>query len=137
VKRQLIAPKKVYGIDTGLINAVGFQPSQNTGHLLENLVFLELRRATRQLYYYLTKGGFEIDVYLPDRKLFVQVAQHVNNPDVYAREMRALNEAVAEIDGSQGLLLTMDSEIRNARNVSSIQTLSVTDWLLRASDETV
>lgn len=137
VKRQLIAPKKVYGIDTGLINAVGFQLSQNTGHLLENLVFLELRRATRQLYYYLTKSGFEIDVYLPDRKLFVQVAQHVNNPDVYARELRALNEAVAEIDGSQGLLLTMDSEVRNARNVSSIQTLSVTDWLLRASDETI
>jgi hypothetical protein len=138
VKRQLIAPKKVYGIDTGLINAVGFQPSQNSGHLLETLVFLELRRATRQLYYYLTKSGFEIDVYLPDRKLFVQVAQYVNNPDVYAREMRALNEAVAEIDGSQGLLLTLDSEFRNARNVSSsIQTRSVTDWLLRASDETV
>ena len=47
VKRQQVAPKKVYAIDTGLVNAVGFSFSPNTGKLLENLVYLALRRRTR------------------------------------------------------------------------------------------
>jgi hypothetical protein len=46
VKRQQIAPKKVYAIDTGLASAVGFAFSANTGRLLENQVFLALRRQT-------------------------------------------------------------------------------------------
>ena len=49
VKRQQIAPKKVFGIDTGMINSVGFHFSPNTGKLLENLVFLTLRQQTRGL----------------------------------------------------------------------------------------
>lgn len=51
VKRQQVAPKKVYAIDTGLANAVGFSFSPNTGKLLENLVFLALRRRTSEVHY--------------------------------------------------------------------------------------
>ena len=40
VKRQQIAPKKVYCVDTGLAHSVGFSFTPNTGKLLENLVFL-------------------------------------------------------------------------------------------------
>jgi predicted AAA+ superfamily ATPase len=40
VKRQQIAAKKVFPIDTGLANAIGFSFSANMGKLLESMVFL-------------------------------------------------------------------------------------------------
>lgn len=49
VKRQQVAAKKVYAIDTGLASAIGFSFLPNTGRLLENLVFLALRRHTENL----------------------------------------------------------------------------------------
>ena len=54
VKRQQIAAKKVYAIDTGFANTVGFGFFPTTGNLLENLVFLALRRQTKDIYYYAT-----------------------------------------------------------------------------------
>ena len=81
VKRQQIAAKKTYGIDTGLINAVGFKFSPNTGKLLENLVFLALRRETREIYYYTSPEGYEVDFYLPESRQLIQVTQHMTNPD--------------------------------------------------------
>lgn len=130
VKRQQIAPKKVYGIDTGLINAVGFHFSPNTGHLLENLVYLELRRSTRHIYYYTTRSGYEVDIYLPEEKLLVQVSQDIANPEVYVREMRALREAASEIKGTHGLLLATDGDVRNAHEEGQIEIRAVADWLI-------
>lgn len=73
-----MAPKKVYAIDTGLANAVGFSP--NTGKLLEDLVFLALRRRTPEVYYYTSPGGFEVDFYLPETRELIQVSQNLAQP---------------------------------------------------------
>ncbi len=56
VKRQQIAPEKIYCIDTGFVNKVGFGFSPNTGKLLENSVFLAVRR-TNQLPYAICCGS--------------------------------------------------------------------------------
>lgn len=42
VKEQEKSPRKVYAIDTGLVNTIGFRFSENAGRLAENVVFLEL-----------------------------------------------------------------------------------------------
>ena len=69
VKRQQIALKKIFCIDGGLSNAVGFGFSANTGRLLENLVFLALRQqSAKGIYYYTTPGGNEVDFYLPEKQ---------------------------------------------------------------------
>ena len=44
LKEQIIAPKKVYCVDNGIINVVSFKLSQNFGKLMENLVAIELLR---------------------------------------------------------------------------------------------
>ena len=69
VKRQQIAPKKVYPIDTGLANAVGFAFSPNTGKLLENVVFLALRRRTQEI---------SITLRLPDSRWIFTCRRAVN-----------------------------------------------------------
>ena len=57
VKRQQIAPRKIYCIDTGLVTKVGLDLSPNTGKLLENLVFLTVRRTTQDIYYFSSPAG--------------------------------------------------------------------------------
>jgi hypothetical protein len=44
LKKQEKAPRKVYSIDTGLCNAVGFRILQNLSKLMENLVAVELKK---------------------------------------------------------------------------------------------
>ncbi len=102
VKRQQIAPKKVYAIDTGLANAVGFFFSPNTGKLLENLVFLALRRQTPEVYYYTSPGGYEIDFYLPRTGELIQVSQNLAQPTTREREIRALSDALRGLGLTRG-----------------------------------
>lgn len=52
LKSQSVNPKKIYCIDTGLINSVSSSFSKNIGHIFENAVFLELRRSFREIYYF-------------------------------------------------------------------------------------
>ena len=106
MKRQQIAPKKVYCIDTGLASTVGFGFSPNTGKLLENLVFLALRRQTRDIYYYTTPSGYEVDFYLPEKRQLIQVAQHLENPSTREREVRALEDAVKGVNAQSALILS-------------------------------
>ncbi|MEA3386059.1 MAG: DUF4143 domain-containing protein [Thermodesulfobacteriota bacterium] len=41
--------------------------SGNTGKVLENLIFLELRRKTDFIWYYKTRGGYEVDFLMQDK----------------------------------------------------------------------
>jgi uncharacterized protein len=130
VKKQQIAPKKVYCIDTGLVNSVGFSFSPNTGKLLENLVFLALRRQTRDIYYYQTPGGYEVDFYLPEKHQMIQVAQHLENPAVREREMRSLEEAFKNLAVQSALVLSDTTEEPFEIGGVPVRVQSVADWLL-------
>jgi predicted AAA+ superfamily ATPase len=55
VKKQLLNAKKVYGIDLGLMRQLSFQHSENQWQLLENLVFLELKKQAKTIYYHHNK----------------------------------------------------------------------------------
>jgi predicted AAA+ superfamily ATPase len=133
VKRQQIAPKKVYTIDTGLVKAVGFAFSPNSGKLLENLVYLALRRQTKEIYYYLTPSGYEIDFYLPRERRLIQVSQDINQPSTYEREVRALVEAMHTLDIRSSTLLTTNNHPPFKADGLTIEIVSVLDWLLMGS----
>jgi len=130
VKRQQIAPKKIYGIDTGLINAVGFQFSPNTGKLLENLVFLALRQQTHEVYYYTSPEGYEVDFYLPERRQVIQVTQRMDNPPTRQREFRALEAATRHIKVEQALILSEANEEPQVIGDVPVAIRSVAEWLL-------
>lgn len=71
-KSRMINPAKMYTIDTGLLNAMTFQNSADSGPILENMVFMHLRRNKYQVEYVNTKNGFETDFF----------ARHPVNKDV-------------------------------------------------------
>jgi hypothetical protein len=131
VKRQQIAPKKIYAIDTGLARAVGFAFSPNRGRLLENLIFLALRRQGRDIYYLTLKDGYEVDFYLPHAGLLIQVAENLQQEQIREREIRALKAAMSSLNLQEGLILTANGEdsLRSGNMTIHIQPMAT--WLLR------
>ncbi len=130
VRRQQIAPKKVYSIDTGLANVVGFFFSPNTGRLLENLVFLALRRKTEEIYYFASPGGHEVDFYLPQERQLIQVAQDLEHPTTRERELRALTDAMQRLGLSHGIILSDVGARPIEESGAIIEICPTAEWLL-------
>ena len=130
VKRQQIAPKKVYSIDTGLAKAVGFSFSADSGKWMENTVFLALRRKTHEIYYYTTPAGFEVDFYLPNSRQLIQVAHNMDQATTREREIRALLDAQNTLDISSGLILTNANGDAVNENGRTITIRSLAEWLV-------
>jgi hypothetical protein len=111
IRRVQNNPKKIYAIDNGLARAHTVSLSKNSGHALENAVYLDLRRSGAKVYYYLTKKNHEIDflVRTPAGELrLYQVAYETTDKDTLMRETRALEEAEQEL-GIHGTLITKDN----------------------------
>lgn len=111
LRRVQSNPRKIYTVDPGLATAMNPDFSPNWGHLFENLVFLDLRRAGYQVYYYQTQAGHEVDFYARDplgRVRLLQVCFDDSQPDTLKREVRALRDAEEEL-GVEGELITVRS----------------------------
>lgn len=130
VKRQQIAPKKVFLIDVGLSNEIGFHFSPDTGKLLENLVFLYLRKKSQNIFYGITSEGYELDFYLPDDKQIVQVSQSLINPNTRTRELRAIESSIKEFDVKKALLLADSDEPSFQIQGVPVEIKSVVKWLI-------
>jgi predicted AAA+ superfamily ATPase len=104
-----VNPRKVYVVDTGLALACTRRTTPDSGHLLENWVFLELRRRGRTPAYYVTASGREVDFVMPGangRPALVQAAWDLGAAETRNRELRALDEAMAELRVREALLVT-------------------------------
>ena len=131
VKRQQVSPKKIYVIDAGFVNEVGFSFSANTGKLLENLVFITLRRQNPEIFYYVSDNGYEIDFYLPGKHQLIQVAQQIDYESTREREIRAIMDAAKEIDVRSAIILCDKNEPPKEYGQLNIQIKAVTDWLVQ------
>ena len=61
LKQQMNKPRKLYCIDTGMVNAVSFKLSSDIGRLYENLAFIHLLRTGNEVYYWQDMKGLEVD----------------------------------------------------------------------------
>lgn len=130
VKRQQVAPKKIYCIDTGMVESVGFSFSPNSGKLLENLVFLKLRRLSKNIYYIKTDKNFEVDFYLPEERHMVQVTESMAEEAARKREIRALENAAGEIPVERLTILTDQQEDEISIGGLTTHVQSISEWLL-------
>jgi predicted AAA+ superfamily ATPase len=131
VKKQQIANKKVYCIDTGLTKSVAFSFSEDRGRFLENIVFLKLRKLCgKDVYYYKTEKDREVDFYLSKQKTFIQVTQSLLDPATRERETKALVEALEEVGKNQGFILTEDEKDILQLEGKTIKVLPIYEWLL-------
>ena len=126
VKR--VNPDKMYLVDTGLIRSMNAKMDQEKGWLLENLVFLSLRRGFNKIEYYVTKGGGEVDFLVQDNvtlnRRLIQVTWDMSDKTTFAREMKALTEAMAETGIGDGTIVTWDDE----REINGVRIVPAWKW---------
>ena len=106
-------PKKVYCVDHALVRSVGSGVLVNAGHLLENLVFMALRRCTPEICYFKSRNGREVDfvALMPDgSRALVQACESLADPRTRAREVGALDQAMAELGLRTATIVTRGEE---------------------------
>lgn len=126
-------PKKIYCVDHALVTSVGSGILVNSGHLLENLVFNALRRITQKIYYFKNKSGREVDFIarIPGKEnLAVQVCDSLADPKTSKREITALSEAMAELQLTQGIIVTRNEENQIKVESGKIEVLPAWRFLL-------
>jgi predicted AAA+ superfamily ATPase len=131
VSKQILNPKKSYFIDNGLVSRVGFSFSANSGHLLENLVFIELLRRGKTVYYH--NKGQECDFVLVEDKTVtaaIQVTYAMPNEKTRKREIDGLLDAMNAYKLTSGLIITDDTEEELIENDRKIAIIPAWKWLL-------
>jgi predicted AAA+ superfamily ATPase len=119
VKNQMLYPRKVYGVDHGLLQAIRFSFSQDRGRLLENMVFVELVRRNLEVFY--SSGQGECDfVARQDGRVahIIQVCLSLENRQTFDRERRGLLEAMETFKVKEGTIVTENDsgEMREGKN---------------------
>ncbi|EKD23096.1 MAG: hypothetical protein ACD_83C00059G0003 [uncultured bacterium] len=113
LKDQNKSSKKIYAIDQGLANVVSFRFSEDRGRILENIVFLELKRREEEIYYYRTKNNLEVDFLTREKnqsKELIQVAWNLDDQATKDREIKSLIQAMTELNLSNGTIVTYSQE---------------------------
>jgi len=127
-KMYLQTQQKYYTIDTGLRLAIlGNQANINRGHILENIVFLELLRRGGQVWIGRTKDGKEIDFVIKNAKgetEYFQVTESMADKNTQIRELSPLKS----IDDNH-LKCVISTDI-GSFNYDGIKQVNIIDWLL-------
>ena len=115
------ANKKYYFIDNGLLNL--FLPDPQTS-LLENITAIQLRRLYGEdVYFY--HNGVEVDFYVPEEQLAIQVCYSLHDAETRKRETNALLQLSKRMNVTKMLIITRDEE----STISDIQVLPICKWL--------
>ena len=107
------APRKVYVVDNGFVEAKAFSLSDNLGRLLENQVFVELIRrgynTDKTIFYYRSRNDKEVDFVLRNGThitQLVQVCYDLGSQKTEKREVDALLECAGELNCDNLLIVT-------------------------------
>jgi uncharacterized protein len=136
LKVQQVNPKKCFAADNGLRNAVAFKFSQDRGRLLENTIFVELKRRGREIFYYKTKNNLEVDFAVrreDNTEELIQVSASLDDAKTREREVKALAKAMDETGIRGGSIITMDEEDEIDLHGKIIGIVPAWKWLLGQS----
>lgn len=105
-KVQVVNPKKVYTVDSGLVQVNSLSFSQDKGRLLENMVFMQLRRKTRNIYYFAEKNECDLVVFERSKvPVLYQVCWQLDS-ETLDREIKGLTEAMEFFNLKEGQIIT-------------------------------
>lgn len=129
-KQHLATQEKYYLVDLGFRNALlGKELESDSGHLLENLIYLELKRRNNQIWIG-KANNLEVDFVVRNNKgytQYIQVAQTVQNVSTLERELAPFNRIK---DHHEKLLITMDYD---TGTYNGIKKINAVDWLTKKS----
>jgi predicted AAA+ superfamily ATPase len=130
LRKQLINPRKVYAIDTGMISVNSGSFTNDNGWKLENLVYLHLRRSYREIYYFLEKGECDFIVFVNGVAVEVVQVCFDLNPDNLDREMNGVVEALTTLKLKEGKIITVHQKERYEKEGCIIDVIPCHEFLL-------
>lgn len=128
VKR--VNPDKYYLIDSGLIRAMCVKNDAERGWMLENIVYMALRRGGGKISYIANADGTEVDFHVLDRSThgerLVQVSYAMSDAVTFNRETNAIKFARQKKGIHDCTIVTWD----DAGEIDGIRIMPVWKWLL-------
>ncbi|HMQ08578.1 MAG TPA: ATP-binding protein [Saprospiraceae bacterium] len=123
--------RKTYFIDNGLLNVLTFKFSKNLGILLENVIYLELRRRSFEIFYF--KDKVECDFVIQSNNTLltaIQVSYNMQDPDTRTREINGLLNACKKFKIKKGIIITYLDEAAFNQDDIEIQVIPAVQFLL-------
>ena len=138
LSEQYNSPKKIYCIDPGLVRSIGFNISENSGLLLENVVAIELMRRFRDrdgtlLFYWKDHRQYEVDFVIRRGKKIeklVQVTYSMDKAETEDRELDSICRASDELGCRDLLIITWNDERKIKRDGKDVVCVPLYKWLL-------
>ncbi len=133
--------KKIYCIDTGMINHVSSRSTENLGNMMENIVYIDLLRrrsyfkGNMEIYYFKDYSDHEVDFVLKsgiDVIEIINVTYSENKDDLEKREIKSLISASALLHCTKLTLITWNYEDIFSYEGTSIRAKPLWKWLLQA-----
>jgi len=133
IKDQMQYPRKIYCIDNGIVNVVGFKLSENIGNIYENTVANELIRRGKKIYYWKNRQQEEVDfVIVHGTKVnqLIQVCYNLENIDTKNREIKSLLKAMNSFGINEGLIITDNYDSTERIEKKKIKFKPLWRWLI-------
>lgn len=130
IRTQQLSHKKIYVCDNGFFNNVGFKFDQNITRVYENIVFLNLKRKEKEIFYW--KNKYECDFLIKEGikiKEAIQVCYELNEEN-REREIGGLIEAMEKFGLKEGLIITADYESEEKVKSKKIKFMPLWKWIL-------
>jgi hypothetical protein len=131
-KAMMVNPKKVYSIDTGLIESLSLKSTSDLGQKFENMVFNHLRRTNNEIFYFDNKNAAECDFITLSRgkpKQVIQVCYELT-PENIDREIHGAIEAMKFFNLKTARLVTLNDKDTIIKDGHTIQVVTANDFLL-------
>ncbi len=119
--------KKYYFIDNGILNL--FLTDPNTS-LLENMVAINLYKQYGDDVAFFN-SNIEVDFYVPNQKIAIQVSYSLKDEDTKKREVRALDKISSFVNVERRYIITMYEEEIIERDGHTIHVVPLLKWLLK------
>ena len=139
-RQRAVNPRKVYAVDTGLARAMHRAGARDQGALLENAVYLELRRrygrlSEAALGWVKTRSGREVDFAVDDPvtggpPTLIQVCWSMSERATLERELVALREAMAETGCTSGTVVTLADQDELDTEEGRVRIVPARSWFL-------
>lgn len=125
VKEQKTRASKIYCIDNGLRNAVSFKFSDDFGKLAENLVFIELKRRNKDVYYWENKGEVDFVVKNGNKLTGINVTY---SDEINKREIESLKEFKEEFGKKVEKIIIITKELE--KKEKGVEFIPLWKWLI-------
>jgi uncharacterized protein len=125
-------PRKIYCVDNGLKELVSI--TKDTGRLYENLVFLQLRRKHREIFYYKQRQEVDFCYYSETKAIaLINVCYSLTDHQTRQREINGLIEAMNALNTKSSVLINNNLDEEITIDDKTIKIIPLWKWLLNAA----